>query len=78
MHVYLSELFMISNKPLVLGLRFEKFCDAILHAGLIQSENDHAVLVYTSYHSRTILLYVDDMIITSNDSTHIQSIKSHL
>lgn len=63
-----STLQVISAKEL-----FEKFCD-----GLVQTENDHAMLVYASSHSRTILLYVDDMIITGNDPTDIQSIKSHL
>ena len=54
---------------------FDRFTSQLLHLGFVPSLADPSLFIY-HYHHTTIylLLYVDDIIITGNDSTQI----SHL
>ena len=48
-------------------------------AGFLPSDHDPALFVHTSPHGRTLLLlYVDDMIITGDDSDYIAFVKARL
>ena len=48
-------------------------------AGFSPSAHDHALFVHTSSRGRTLLLlYVDDMIITGDDSEYIAFVKARL
>jgi hypothetical protein len=48
-------------------------------AGFSPSAHDPALFVHISPHGRTLfLLYVDDMIITGDDSEYIAFVKAHL
>jgi hypothetical protein len=48
-------------------------------AGFSRSAHDPALFVYTSPHGSTLLLlYVDDMIITGDDSEYIAFVKARL
>jgi len=55
---------------------FERFTSIMLSAGFVHSEHDSAMFVKASTHSHVIVfLYVDDMIITGDDSRLIQQTK---
>jgi len=48
-------------------------------AGFSASTHDPALFVHTSSHDRTLLLlYVDDMIMTGDDSEYIAFVKARL
>jgi hypothetical protein len=49
-----------------------------LPAGFSPSAHDPALFVHTSPRGRTLLLYVDDMIITGDDSEYIAFVKARL
>jgi hypothetical protein len=58
---------------------FERFASAIMAAGFSPSKHDHALFVHQSTQGRTLLLlYVDDMLITSDNEEHISSVKRQL
>ncbi|XP_039773535.1 uncharacterized mitochondrial protein AtMg00810-like [Panicum virgatum] len=58
---------------------FEHFSSVIIDAGFKPSDHDPALFVHTSPRGRTLLLlYVDDMIITGNDSQFIDLVKMRL
>lgn len=58
---------------------FSKFSKAIKVAGFTQSHSDHSLFVRVTDSSiTTVLLYVDDMIITGNDEKAIQDLKLFL
>ncbi|XP_026399320.1 uncharacterized protein LOC113295180 [Papaver somniferum] len=58
---------------------FENFSTAILKYGFTQSPYDSAMFVRTTGKGMVLLLlYVDDMVITSSDLEGIQALKSHL
>jgi hypothetical protein len=50
---------------------FERFFSVVIDASFKPSDYDPALFVHTSPHGRTLLLYVDDMIITGDDSQYI-------
>jgi hypothetical protein len=50
----------------------------ITAAGFSQSNHDPALFIHTSSHGRTLLLYVDDMLISGDDSKYIAFAKAHL
>jgi hypothetical protein len=51
----------------------------IIVASFSQSDHDPALFIHTSPHGRTLLLlYVDDMLITGDDSEYIAFVKAHL
>jgi hypothetical protein len=47
-------------------------------AGFSTSAHDPALFVHVSPHGRTLLLYVDDMIITGDDPEYIAFVKARL
>jgi hypothetical protein len=56
-----------------------RFISIITDAGFSSSEHDPALFVHVSPKGRTLLLlYVDDMLITSDNSEHISHVKQHL
>jgi hypothetical protein len=58
---------------------FERFIFVITVAGFYSSEHDPALFVHVSPKGRTLLLlYVDDMLITGDNSEHISHVKQHL
>jgi hypothetical protein len=58
---------------------FQRFISVITAAGFSSSENDPALFVHVSSKGRTLLLlYVDDMLITGDNSDHISHVKKHL
>ena len=58
---------------------FDKFSQAIEKFGLQKSKSDHFVFYRNSSSSIILLVvYVDDIVITENDSTRISSLKSFL
>jgi hypothetical protein len=58
---------------------FERFISVITAAGFSSSEHDPALFVHVSPKGRTLLLlYVDDMLITGDNSEHISHFKQHL
>jgi hypothetical protein len=58
---------------------FQRFISVIVVAGFSSSEHDPALYVHASPKGRTLLLlYVDDMLITGDNSDHISHVKKHL
>jgi hypothetical protein len=58
---------------------FQRFNSVITAAGLTPSDHDPTLFIHTSSHGRTlILLYVDDMLITGDDSDYITFVKERL
>ena len=58
---------------------FERFASVVTAAGFLPSDHDPALFVHTSPRGRTLLLlYVDDMIITGDDSDYIAFVKARL
>jgi hypothetical protein len=57
---------------------FQYFASVVTTDGLSTSANDPALFVHVSPRGRTLLLYVDDMIITGDDAEYIAFIKAHL
>ena len=58
---------------------FERFASVVTAAGFAPSAHDSALFVHTSPRGRTLLLlYVDDMIITGDDSEYIAFVKARL
>ena len=58
---------------------FERFTYVVTAAGFSPSDHDPALFVHTSPRGRTLLLlYVDDMIITGDDSEYIAFVKVRL
>jgi hypothetical protein len=58
---------------------FERFASVVTAAGFSTSAHDLALFVHTSPRGRTLLLlYVDDMIITGDDSEYIAFVKACL
>jgi hypothetical protein len=57
----------------------ERFAALIQVDGFTLSDNDFALFIYLSPRGWTLLLlYVDDMLITGDDSDHISHVKKHL
>ncbi|XP_022679643.1 uncharacterized protein LOC101752932 isoform X1 [Setaria italica] len=58
---------------------FQRFSSVVTAAGFTPSDHDPALFVHTSPRGRTlILLYVDDMLITGDDSEYITFVKERL
>jgi hypothetical protein len=58
---------------------FERFISVITTTGFSSSKHDPALFVHVSPKSCTLLLlYVDDMLITGDNSEHISHVKQHL
>src|SRR5438105_380971 len=58
---------------------FERFTSVVLATGFVASQHDPALFVHTSPRGRTlILLYVDDMLIISDDLDYIAFVKIRL
>ena len=58
---------------------FERFASVVTVVGFSPSDHDPALFVHTSPRGRTLLLlYVDDMIITGDDSDYIAFVKARL
>ncbi|OMO49485.1 Reverse transcriptase, RNA-dependent DNA polymerase [Corchorus capsularis] len=58
---------------------YQKFTQALLTAGFIQSTSDHSLFTSTQGESYiAVLIYVDDVIVTGNDSTKIAWLKEYL
>jgi hypothetical protein len=57
---------------------FERFASVVTAAGFSPSAHDPALFVHCSSYGRTLLLYVDDMIITGDDPEYITFDKARL
>jgi hypothetical protein len=58
---------------------FERFTTVVIAARFVASQHDPALFIHTSPRGRTlILLYVDDMLITEDDSDYIAFVKARL
>jgi hypothetical protein len=57
---------------------FQRFASIVTAADFSASAHDPALFVHTSSHGRTLLLYVDDMIITRDDHEYIAFVKARL
>jgi hypothetical protein len=57
---------------------FQHFASVVTAAGFFASAHDPALFVHVSPHSQTLLLYVDDMIITGDDREYIAFVKARL
>jgi hypothetical protein len=58
---------------------FERFSSVVQAAGFSSSEHDPTLFIHTSDHGRTsLLLYVDDMLITGDDQKYIDFVKKKL
>jgi hypothetical protein len=58
---------------------FQHFAFVVTAAGFSTSAHDPALFVHVSPHGRTLLLlYMDDMIITSDDPEYIAIVQTHL
>jgi hypothetical protein len=55
---------------------FQCFASVITVAGFSQSNHDPALFIHTSSHGCTLLLYVDDMLISGDDSEYIAFAKA--
>ncbi|XP_071681427.1 uncharacterized mitochondrial protein AtMg00810-like [Lolium perenne] len=62
---------MALRKPLASG-------SVVTAAGFVPSAHDPALFVHTSSRGRTLLLYVDDMIITDDDPEYIAFVNARL
>ena len=58
--------------------RFERFSSVVEATGFTASIHDPAVFTYSSPRGRTVLLYVDDMILIGDDSAQIVFVKQKL
>jgi hypothetical protein len=57
---------------------FERFASVIQAAGFTPSDHDRALFIHLSPRGWTVLLlYVDDMLITTDDPKHISHVKKH-
>jgi hypothetical protein len=69
-------LFTALSKPIVHGL---SYASVVTAAGFSPSTHDPVLFIHYFPRGRTLLLlYVDDMIITSDDPEYIAFIKAHL
>jgi hypothetical protein len=57
---------------------FQRFASVVITAGFSSSAHDPALFVHMSPRGRTLLLYVDDMIITGDDPKYIAFVKARL
>lgn len=57
---------------------FERFASVVTAADFSTSAHDPALFVHLSPRGRTLLLYVDDMIITGDDPEYIAFVKARL
>jgi hypothetical protein len=57
---------------------FQRFASMVTAAGFSASAHDPVLFVHVSPRGRTLLLYVDDMIITGDDPEYIAFVKAHL
>jgi hypothetical protein len=57
---------------------FQRFASVVTTAGFSASAHDPTLFVHVSPRGRTLLLYVDDMIITSDDPEYVSFVKTRL
>jgi hypothetical protein len=57
---------------------FQRFASVVTAADFSASAHDLALFVHVSPRGRTLFLYVDNMIITGDDSEYIVFVKVHL
>jgi hypothetical protein len=57
---------------------FQRFAFVVTSAGFSASTHDPVLFVHVSPRRRTLLLYVDDMLITGDDSEYIVFVKARL
>jgi hypothetical protein len=57
---------------------FQRFASVVTAASFSASAHDPALFVHVSPHGQTLLLYVDDMIITGDDPEYIVFVKVRL
>ena len=57
---------------------FGKFSQAVEEFGMQKSKSDHSVIYRNSSSGIILVVYVDDIVITGNDSKGISSLKSFL